>query len=306
MVEQAGVLHFYDGRRLVSIDTDESLRAAIVTLTHLTDSHAPPPEICTDVDLDPHTLRQLLDTLTSAGLLEQAEAGSASSAQDMPPATVTFASALTSGRVSRAQTQLRLDEATIHVVSPEPDELCTELASHGLRANAASIKTLGQLDPASSIVIAEAGTDGDLGALIAVNHASLDRGFSWLPIGGYDGEVVRVGPFTIPGSTACFACTLSRLAANVEYSEQYYDVVLAVPAAPVAPCVRRWAHAVACLSLLRWITAKDAAIPGTIHTLVPRDLSIRSATVFAVPRCPTCRTRDYLPAAAPWETARVD
>jgi bacteriocin biosynthesis cyclodehydratase domain-containing protein len=301
MIERAGVLHFYNGRRLVSLDTDVQLRSAIAAITGLTAIPADLTELAAQLNIDPSTTEQLVGLMRSNGLLKLDTA----ILSDESSMTTDFLGGLVAGEMDAEQADGRLTATTVHVLGATPGALCDALQANGLRATPSSMAVLREADPNTTLVVAESATahrttESDL---CAVNRFNLDRGLSWLPIGAYDGELIRVGPLIIPNQTACFDCTVTRLAANVEYSAHYRDVVLAMAAASAPAAVHTWAHSVAALSLLRWVGTRDASVPGTMHTLVPRELSIRAATVFRVPRCPTCQARDFIPAAAPWETA---
>jgi bacteriocin biosynthesis cyclodehydratase domain-containing protein len=301
MIERAGVLHFYNGRRLVSLDTDVQLRSAIATISDLSAIPADLTELAAQLNIDPSTTEQLVALMRSNDLLKL----DTTVQSDASSITADFLSGLTAGEVDAQQADVRLTATTVHVLGATPGALCEALQANGVRATPSSMDLLREADPNTTLVVAESASthrtpESDL---CAVNRFNLDRGLSWLPIGAYDGELIRVGPLIIPNQTACFDCTVTRLAANVEYSAHYRDVVLAMAAASAPAAMRSWAHSVAALCLLRWIGARDASVPGTIHTLVPRELSIRTATVFRVPRCPTCQARDFIPAAAPWETA---
>ena len=154
-------------------------------------------------------------------------------------------------------------------------------------------------------MVASADPSAPARPLRRINELCHESAVSWLPIGAYDGAVIRVGPLIIPGQSACFECTLTRLAANTQYSDLYEDVVLAVGSGPAPAAVDRWARAMAELIVMGWVGAADAALPGRLFTLTPTTLGVRSAIVFRVPRCPACGCPDYIPAAAPWESARA-
>jgi bacteriocin biosynthesis cyclodehydratase domain-containing protein len=301
MIERAGVLHFYDGRRLVSLDTDQQIRNAIAAVAALANAGTDLTELSKRLQLDEATVEQLVGLLNANALIDTTTTPSPWPAS----APAQFVSGLGTTPVSSSLADERLATASVVVVGPESEILSEILQANGLRARSGMFSDLDDVDPANAVVVADALSPGEPN-LFAVNQRSLDRSFSWLPIGSFDGEVIRVGPLMIPGQTPCLDCTVTRLAANVAYPSDYRDVVLEVPPAAAPPAVRSWAYSIAALTLMRWIGARDAAVPATVHTLVPRDLSIRSATVFRVPRCPTCRATDYTPATAPWETARVD
>jgi bacteriocin biosynthesis cyclodehydratase domain-containing protein len=156
-------------------------------------------------------------------------------------------------------------------------------------------------DLTDAVLVVTAGADGSAGELPAINELALRRNLTWLPIGAFDGAVIRVGPLMIPGATACFRCTVTRLAANVEFPAEFVELAVRMPAADAPPAVDQWAIGFATLLLLRWLGAADAGAAGVLHTLVPAELTTRAARVYPVPRCCACHAADWLPAAAPWE-----
>jgi bacteriocin biosynthesis cyclodehydratase domain-containing protein len=287
LVERPGALHFVDGRRVVSLQVDSATRAQIVAALGL--GGAAPV-----ADPDADDLRRPLVELGLA-------------VDDMPSAGepgAAFATAGAAGRVDLATVQARLGATTVHVLGGD-GALLDELSACGLPNRAmADLSRIGELDPASDLVVAVAGEARAGTELRAVNAGCLAAGMPWLPISPFDGAVLRVGPLILPGRTACFECTERRLAANVEYSQLYLDVVADAPAAPTPRALRSWAYALASLTLLRWVANRDPRVPGRLLTLVADDLSVRPALVYRVPRCRECSGPDYLMAAAPWAVGR--
>jgi bacteriocin biosynthesis cyclodehydratase domain-containing protein len=197
----------------------------------------------------------------------------------------------------------RLRDMTVRVWD-DSGALCVAIAASGLRAEPlAGPEQIAGLAPDRSVVAVAAADRQPLSRLRAANTACLQHGITWLPVGGFDGATVHVGPLMIPGQTACAECLLRRLAANVEYGGVYPEVADA-PSAPAPPAVRDWSYSVAALILLRWLAGRDAGLPGLLLSLAPDELAMRQARVYRVPRCPACAGPDFVTAAAPWDIAR--
>lgn len=297
LVDRPGVLHFFDGRRVVSLRGDDDARAAVraaVTEPVVTEpgvTEPGPADEPADADLAREDARRLVArlALVDAG----GDDGLSSGAR--------YAAAAVGGWAGSTDIARRLADTVVHVwADPSGRELCPALRASGLNARPISgPAAIPALDPARSVVLAPADDEAPVGRLRALNTACLATGVPWLPIGAYDGARLPVGPLFLPGDTACFECLQRRLAANVAYAEAYPDVVDA-PAAPTPPALRRWAESVATLLLIHWIGLRDARVPGRLAMVVPDELAVRTAEVLPVPRCPACQAPDYLPAAAPW------
>lgn len=290
LVERPGVLHFFDGRRVVSVRGDEAGRRML----RLVAEGDGPGEASGSSDPARDDARALLSRL---------RLGSDEPAAELPVAAA-YAAAGVSGWTSGAEAQRRLAETTVHVWGAGADGLSASLADSGPTVSAVKDPAdLAGLDPRRSVVVVLADDDQPLRRLRAANEACLAAGLTWLPIGAYDGAAMLVGPLTVPRQSACAECLLRRLAANVAYADVFGEVVDA-PAAPTPPALRRWAESVATLLLVHWIATREARLPGRLFALVPEELSVRQSVVLRVPRCPTCAGPDFLPAAAPWEVAR--
>lgn len=286
LVDRPGVLHLFDGRRVVSLKGDERVGAAVRrAVAGRTD---PSDQAARDA-------QELLQRLQ----LADGDDGPA----DISSAAA-FASASVAGWVSPAAAERRLAAVRVHVWDESGPDLLAALERAGLRCTPlAGLSGVERLDPQRSVLAVQLPDDRAAERLLAVNRTCLAHGITWLPLGGFDGAVLRVGPLMIPGQSACAECLLRRLAANVEYAELYRDIADA-PAAPAPKALRDWSRAMAALVLLRWVADQDAAIPGRLFTLVPDELNVRQASVFRVPRCPVCAAPDHVLAAAPWELAR--
>jgi bacteriocin biosynthesis cyclodehydratase domain-containing protein len=292
LVDRPGALHFFDGRRVVSFRGDSAGRNAI---RQAVDPDAEPAG--TGGRSGSAELRDARD------LLVRLELGSAEPQPHVPVAAA-FASAAVAGRTSGQQADERLSATAIHVWDGPDGSLRHTLEASGFATQALNNPAqVGDLDPRRALVAVVASDERPVHRLRAANEACLAAGVAWLPVGAYDGAVLRVGPLMIPGQTACADCLLRRLAANVAYAEVHDDVVEA-PAAPTPPALRSWAHSVATLLLVQWIANRDAQIPGRLFSLVPDGMTIRQAHVLRVPRCHTCTSTDFTPAAAPWGVSR--
>ncbi|MEO8888784.1 MAG: TOMM precursor leader peptide-binding protein [Jatrophihabitantaceae bacterium] len=290
LVERPGVLHFFDGRRVVSVRGDEGGRRAVRQAVDGASDGAETDQAVTDAH----------------ELLERLKLGPAGG-QPAGPVSVgaAFASASVAGWVTPSEADARLRDADVHVwdCTSDTSGLLDALSASGVHCTELrDLRRIAELDPARSVVVVVASDQHPTQRLREVNAACIARGIVWLPVGAYDGAVIRVGPLMIPGQTACADCLLRRLAANVEYSAEYRDIADA-PAAPTPPALRAWSYSVAALILLRWLANHDVRLPGRLFTLVPDDLAIRQATVYRVPRCETCAAPDFVTAAAPWDIA---
>jgi bacteriocin biosynthesis cyclodehydratase domain-containing protein len=310
LIETAGALHVYDGRRLVSLSTDAELSSAIVAATNApSNDEAHQAAVAAGLDYD--TAGQLLDVLQALALLadyrdvEREPSTSAAQPDDPQQVAAGFVASIAADRPGVSAIRQRLAGIEVIAVGARSDALAASLGSSGLAARPGSLDGLADLDPTRAIVIAE--PDEHRPELLAtVNEACLRHGVSWLPIGQFDGDVIRVGPLVIPGETACLECTLNRLASNVEFATEYRTVAGLAPAAPAPTSIRDWARATAAIVLLRWIGGREANVPGTLFTLAPREMSIRPATVLRVPRCAACSAADYVASAAPWQVDNAD
>ncbi|MDQ1733830.1 MAG: hypothetical protein QOH56_81 [Pseudonocardiales bacterium] len=313
LIERAGVLHIYDGRRLVSLQVDSPVKEAILALAKPAEAGQGPetlpdmvtPEVlAASTALDAEALQQLIDLLVRLSLIDIDDAArgpDTASAANPRSLGAAFVSAVSFDRHTPHSIADRLAARSVWVVNAGGGELLRTLLAAGLRARSVSMSDLEQSVDGTSIVVADAADFGSMLDLLGVNELSLRHNFSWLPISTFDGDVLRVGPLVIPGQTACFDCALTRFASNVEFGVLYRDVVAPAPAAATSAALRAWASAIAALTLLSWIGTADDTIPGTIRTLSPADLTMRSATVYRVPRCSSCGAADFLPLAAPWE-----
>jgi bacteriocin biosynthesis cyclodehydratase domain-containing protein len=154
-------------------------------------------------------------------------------------------------------------------------------------------------EPDGALLVAVPGA-GELAALAPVNEAALDRGRPWLQVLPFDGRVLIVGPLFVPGTSACRECYVLRRASCSGYDEDF-DVVdrEATRAAEPAPLAGLSAS-LASLLVLRWLTARDPALPGRLYAVaVGAVLRLSHDLVLRVPRCARCGTPERS-VPSPW------
>ena len=314
LIERPGALHMFDGRRVVSITGDDDGRAAIRTAIGDTTPGDAPGPVSAGAPGAPDAAavedaRRLLADLRL--VVTEPEPATRPATHRRPVAeqiAADFVSASTAGWTPAFRAAERLCLVTVHVIGPPAslvvDSVVASLSATGIRARTlAGPDLIAGLDPDRDIVAAVGADHDPVSVLVAANDACVAAGVPLLPIGGYDGARLHVGPLVIPRQSACLDCMLRRSAANVTYPE-LYDAVLAAPVAPTPAALRQWAAATASLVLLRWIGDSDVRMPGRLFTLVPDELQVRQAPVYRVPRCRVCAAPDFEPRAAPWEPAR--
>src|SRR4051794_28184605 len=238
LVERPGALHFFDGRRVVSIRGDEAGRRTLrrAAAESVAQSVAG-PTVADDAAAD-EDARRLLDRL---------RLGSAEPESELT-VSAAYATAAVGGWTSGLEAQQRLADVTVHVWSSGPG-LARALADSGLTVSPIDgPEHFAGLDPRRSVVAVVADADQPVRRLRAANEACLAAGLTWLPVGAYDGATILVGPLIVPRQSACAECLLRRLAANVAYADVFADVV-AAPAAPTPPALQRWAESITTLVL---------------------------------------------------------
>jgi bacteriocin biosynthesis cyclodehydratase domain-containing protein len=291
LVDRPGALHYFDGRRVVSLRGDEAGRDAIRQAIGAPGSTA--------AEVTAGELRDASELLVrlQLGVVGEAEL------ETVPPAAA-FASAEVAGWTTPGEAADRLRDTQVHVWDGPAGGLVRALTTAGIRARSlAGAAEIQHVDPACAVIAVVASDERPLERLRTANAACLTTGVPWLPISAYDGAVLHVGPLMIPGQTGCAECLQRRLAANVAYADVFGEITDA-PAAPTLDVLRDWSYSVATLTLLRWIANRDARVPGRLFTLVPDEVAVRQATVFRVPRCSACAAPDFVTAAAPWGIAR--
>jgi bacteriocin biosynthesis cyclodehydratase domain-containing protein len=149
-------------------------------------------------------------------------------------------------------------------------------------------------------------TPKEVDALRRVNEARLANGGPWLPVLPYDGRSLVIGPLVLPNESACHACYRLRRASASGYEEDF-DLLDRTPTrAARTAALRAVAAGLAATVALRWLSVRDATLPGRCYVLETGSvLALSFHRVLRVPRCPACGPGDAsIP--SPWfkETAR--
>lgn len=105
---------------------------------------------------------------------------------------------------------------------------------------------------------------------------------------------VRIGPFVVPGDTACYECFYHRLRANVDFRDEF-DACTAQAAranGPVPPRARvheRIAAAIACAQSINYLAGalQHCAFDAVIE-LNPVTIDLAIGRVLKLPRCEVC------------------
>ncbi|MEM9293591.1 MAG: TOMM precursor leader peptide-binding protein [Acidobacteriota bacterium] len=197
-----------------------------------------------------------------------------------------------------------LRKAQIHVAGDGPlaKRLASSLEGYGLAAGEA----ISQATPAISAASADdAAAPGPLTlvtyredrpeALKKLNAEALQRQSPTLFL-SVSGWRALVGPFVIPGESACFECTQRRTAANDPIAERK-------PLSPTEtfPGAVQLASQLAVTEALRYFAT--GVEPTLIDHLVDFDIAthqVQRHRILKVPRCPACGHAGNHPAIRPW------
>jgi bacteriocin biosynthesis cyclodehydratase domain-containing protein len=184
--------------------------------------------------------------------------------------------------------------------SGETAELLARLlASSGV----GSVVRLADLPGAASagalLVLAPA--PSEVSVLAEVNELALARELPWLQVVPSDGDAAYVGPLFLPGATCCHRCFLLRRASTCGYRDELGALEGVPPAHGVAGPAAAIAAGLAAMVALRWLTARDACLPGRLWAveLWPSP-SVSEHVVYRVPRCPACSRTETAARPSPW------
>ncbi|HET7567576.1 MAG TPA: TOMM precursor leader peptide-binding protein [Gaiellaceae bacterium] len=143
------------------------------------------------------------------------------------------------------------------------------------------------------VVVAPAAAE--LGLLRDWNRVALERGFAWLQVLPFDGQLAAVGPLFVPGQSACYECYRRRRAANV--SPLPDDGLGDFPSAPALDAVLAGQAA---LVALRHLGLGDGGAVGVLLALEQSPAAASRHVVHRVPRCPECSLAAEIAAPSPW------
>jgi len=183
--------------------------------------------------------------------------------------------------------------STIHVFGDESAALLGMLAQSGLDCIALSeLSDIDTLDPQNAVLAVVASEVRPESSLAVANEACVTRGLTWLPIGAIDrdsdgGDRVTVGPLVVPGSGACFDCSIDDAGDTLEYRSSGYRELEGRHGTTDPNPLNAPRLALASLILSRWIEARDPRLPGRRFTLTRGEPDLGHTWI---PRSAACRT----------------
>jgi len=236
-----------------------------------------------------------LELLAAHGLLAEGP--------DAPPGVRATAHAVAAAYgLSPAVAAERLRDASVAVLGSGPAAAEVARLLHAAAVGHVRRGSWRRVAPVALTVVAPA--VDELERLEAWNENALARGAAWLPLLPYDGRFAAVGPLMLPGESCCYACVLTRRAANLEYGQHLDDVDATSLAVRADAALDALVVAVAAHVALRWVAGNDATLPGVMYAVEPRPrLSIGEHPVLRVPRCRACSPAAGRASRAPWHEA---
>lgn len=243
-------------------------------------------------------VRALVDQLAEAGLLLD-PATSEAVQRASPTARALW---LRSGREgSPADIATRLRTARVEVVGSHPlaDRLAAALADAGLQTSrergAVEHRDEDRVPPDYAVVV---GTGEDDPLLVGWNRWAFERRLPWWAVLPHDGRRATVGPFVLPGASACWRCFTIRRAANFPDRTLVDELAVARSVSPDSlAAATPGVETVQVGVLLEQIVDRvglgalaGVAVPGAVTTveLGGDGLGLTSHRVLRVPRCEVC------------------
>lgn len=189
------------------------------------------------------------------------------------------------------------------------ERIATELRAAGVPVTAAGgPDTVPAATDATRDLVVVVGRDEQDPLLDTWNDVALRTGRSWLPVLPFDGRRATVGPWTLPGESACYTCFRMRRIAAFPDRDVSTDLAQArpVPAtgdrAGLFPGLSMMQVGLVVERVAEWIgltvTNSGLVPPGGVYTLdlTRGGLGLTLHRVLRVPRCPACspaRDRGY-------------
>jgi bacteriocin biosynthesis cyclodehydratase domain-containing protein len=231
--------------------------------------------------------------LSDHGLLESA-------ADETIPDAARFASAVSSTGIDGRTAAARAAECTVNVLgSSRLARLITEALEDTGVATATHAAGARWTDGKRRLVLAA--FDGGAEAFQEINADRIADGVPWLPVAAFDGRVSIIGPFIVPGESACYDCYQLRRGAASGYAHCYQDLArLASTARPS----RAWDSVIAgsaALVVTSWAVGEPLLRGGEFYAVAydGEGLEQTRNTVLRVPRCLLCSRRQASP-PMPW------
>jgi bacteriocin biosynthesis cyclodehydratase domain-containing protein len=146
--------------------------------------------------------------------------------------------------------------------------------------------------------------DDEVGLLREWNHLALEQGICWLGLRPFDGLIWAIGPLVVPGESACYECSVLRLASHVEYAGDVLLVEGAPSRALAGAALDLVALGVLVQLSLGWVVGRDRSLPGILHVVEARPaIALGRHCVLRVPRCEACSSLERLAPRLPWHEA---
>ena len=137
--------------------------------------------------------------------------------------------------------------------------------------------------------------------LRSFNERAVRARATWVPVLPYDGQSLVVGPWIVPGDTACFACYELRRGAASGYADEY-DVVHASPAnLPGFSSLDACAAGALTMQVFAWLLRRDPNLPGRFLAFeFASGFATSTHDVLKVPRCSVCSIAGRRGSPMPW------
>lgn len=181
-------------------------------------------------------------------------------------------------------------ETLAHLLGACGVETVDRLAVADLRAGAR---------PGELLVVAPA--PPELAVLAEVNELALERSQPWLQVVPFDGRAAYVGPLFLPGTTCCQRCFLLRRASTSGYRDELTTLEQVTATHGVASPIAAIAAGLAAMIALRWLSGRDARLPGRLLALeLWPTPSVSEHVAYRVPRCPACSQAETGARPSPW------
>lgn len=191
--------------------------------------------------------------------------------------------------------------------------LCTSLQAPGTAHNGSidpGDNTASVIRDATLIVLASDAMS--LAGVDEVNTITQDTRVPWLLV-RVDRSSALIGPYVVPGETACFTCYELRARANAERPQEHEALFHAWRRAPAASAdfatppeygmiLGNWIA----LDLMRTIVnGRNSAATGRIIALDLHSLATTFREILRLPRCPVCSRQRKMPLARIWDIPRT-
>lgn len=236
-----------------------------------------------------------LDVLASRGLLAD---GPVEDAASLRARTARFLAASSAAGRSEREISAALRASAVDVAGE--GSAAAEIVRLLRLSGVASVEHVTLDDDRRDLLAVVAPSSAELASLAQWNRARLDSGEPWLLVAPLNGRFAAIGPFVVPGQTACYQCFRLRRAANSGYGDVYSSLEGASADGGASIAFDGLVAGAAASLVLRWITECDPRVPGRFFALETDDaLRLEAHVVYRVPRCSDCsplaRSSDPLP-----------